>query len=202
MPSRSELNAIYRRVILALDAIDYRGTHGIHFFLSDADHWYCGIVLNPTVQGLNTFGLDNEPPVVFEVVGQIVRDAEEDIFPGDGALSSVWLEARPDFVSNLQFARIAAALGTLSELVHGRPLDLSHILSINPRTGAVRLRLQWNTPSEIINGMLPAFDGFGQLTDNANLSFGQAVRALFMLEFSSVHRRQYLVASLMLLCPV
>ncbi|KAH9939538.1 hypothetical protein B0H21DRAFT_698277 [Amylocystis lapponica] len=201
--SRSQLNAVYRRVILSLDAIDYRGTHGIQFSLSDAERWCCSIILNPAVQGLSTFGLDNEAPIVFEVIGQIAGSNEED-FPDDDGLS-VRLEARQDFVSRLQWARIAAALGTLSEITDGRPLNLSRVLSINARTSAVQLRIQWDTPSEIINGMLPAFDGFGQLfifTSRTDLPFGQAVRALFTLEYSLVRRQRYMIASLMMLTPV
>ena len=150
MSMRSELHTVYRHIIQPLNSFALHSARAISFHFISSNRWLCRIPLPADIaQGLqHLVGFSNDPPLIFEVVGQITNHGNESVVANAGLdpqFSSCFVEPRPDFISRTEWARIPAAVDAIA----GRAplhLDMHHVLSVDPQTGLTRLRLHWRKP--------------------------------------------------------
>ncbi|OBZ69713.1 hypothetical protein A0H81_10072 [Grifola frondosa] len=134
------LDALHERVTWPLDSLS--GPLGSQIFFAphpeEAGHWTCSVNLNPPVE-LSVFEL-SFCPVAFEVLGRI---AVEDCHLTRGGplvedsgnlpvVASCWIEALPDFGSEIYWRRIRPAAEVIVNAAPG-PVNTSHIFRADPQ---------------------------------------------------------------------
>ncbi|GBE80645.1 hypothetical protein SCP_0303620 [Sparassis crispa] len=148
--------------------------------------------------------------VIFQVIGQISADEDNATLDGihDGPnaeesrlAASCWIEARPDFISCIQWNRIPTAVAAVAAAVPGPgPVEVSSMLRADPETGKVKLKVHWN---QAANPAIPMFDCAGNLVqvETAELH-GRPLRVLFWIHCGEYNSRRVLLAELIYLVDI
>ncbi|KAI1786735.1 hypothetical protein LXA43DRAFT_897380, partial [Ganoderma leucocontextum] len=134
-------------------------------------------------------------PLLFDIVGQIAPyqcylTARGLPQPGDlvgkEPVVSCWLEARPHFMSEINWRGVKDSVGKVIEAISGN-VDTSRLFAKDD-DGRPMLQIIWQGYSGQTAGVLPMFDALGNHRVPATISevpFGEAMHACFSIEYYS-----------------
>ncbi|OBZ74119.1 hypothetical protein A0H81_06461 [Grifola frondosa] len=178
---------------------------------TSANHlWSCATSLKPPEDILGVSGVD-ALLLYFKVVGQVAREAcyltaqgveswVRDFYDEEQHFASCWLEACPNYLSQVEWRKAAVAIDIVSAAA-AEPLDLSRVICTDPINGAVKLRIQFTLPTgKRLENTLPIFDRTlltRQVPSSVSeVPFDCTVCALFTLDYKCQYDTNYLLANL------